>query len=260
MHRVTTIFPCALDERAARAQTVILQGVTTLSEGDERPETLHRLRTNFRRLQAYFELADKSKEAGAIAQCVSRLSRLRTLQVFQKYLVRKGAAKADVRIVQALVRDHVAKLKEKHVYRKIRQQVWQYASLTTPTIFDGMAGERQVLRYQQGERFQKVLAATIDKPRRKKLHQLRLLIKSIRYQEEWASDRRSARTEFINRLKHIQDVLGKYEELTEFRKLARDLELDAKGQIIKDWRRARRRARALPAQLGWVPARCALRC
>jgi len=84
---------------------------------------------------------------------------------------------------------------------------------------------------------------------RKTLHQLRLLIKSIRYQEEWARGRPFAKPSLIRRLKHTQKVLGDYEDLVHFRKMARTMNLRSLPSITKTWHRARARARALPAHL-----------
>src|SRR2546427_594266 len=147
----------AEDDRAARYQTVALHALAKLSAGDVRPKTVHRLRTHLRRLQAYLELVGEDRNAEIMANCASRLSSFRTLQVFERYLTRLRAAPSDIRKVKDCIRK--------------------------------------------------------------------------------------------KRLKLDQSVLGDYEERAQFRKLARALHLKSYARILKDWRRAKTRARTLPAKL-----------
>src|SRR5207237_1575974 len=60
-----------------------------------RHETLHRLRTHVRRLQAYAEFLQRPRIAAGLAECVSWLSDLRALYVFQQSLRRRGASVLD---------------------------------------------------------------------------------------------------------------------------------------------------------------------
>ena len=105
------------------------------------------------------------------------------------------------------------------------------------------------LRREHAKSLHDLISEAIANPRRKTLHALRLTIKSIRYQEEWALSQAYARPEIVNRLKRAQSVLGDYEERAQFRKLARTLVLKSYARIMKDWRCARTRARTLPTKL-----------
>lgn len=240
------------DDRAARYQTIALHALARLTAGDILPKTVHRLRTHLRRLQAYLELVGEDRNARIMAKCVSRLSSLRTLQVFERYLSRQGAPKSDVRKVKDRIRARRARLDRKHAYRKIEQCVRRHALPPTPTAPDWMATRMEGLRRLHAHGLQDLILKATANPRRKTLHELRLTIKSIRYQEEWALSQAYARPQLVRWLKRVQSVLGEYEELAQFRKLARRLTLKSSAAIVKDWRRARRRARALPEQLTGV--------
>jgi len=240
--------PAELD-RAARYQTVALHALARLSGGDTRPKTLHRLRTHLRRLQAYLELVGETRNAEIMAKCASRLSPFRTLQVFERYLTRLRASPPDIRKVRACVENKRVKLDRAQTYMKIERRVRRHALPPTPASPDWMAERMEKLRREHVKTLHDLVSESIANPRRKTLHALRLRIKSIRYQEEWALDQAYARPEIVNRLKRAQSVLGDYEERAQFRKLSRTLGLKSYGKIIKDWRHARTRARRLPAKL-----------
>jgi CHAD domain-containing protein len=86
-------------------------------------------------------------------------------------------------------------------------------------------------------------------PARRELHRLRLLVKSLRYQDEmvrgtiWADSRR------LSALKRLQKTVGDYCDLYQFRRLAKKLDLRCRSQIKKKYRRARARARAAVRKL-----------
>lgn len=235
--------------RAARYRTVALHALTSLSAGDRRPKTLHRLRTHLRRLQAYLELVGEEENAKTIARCVSRFSRLRTLHVFDRYLDRCDATGRDRRLVTQRIRGVESKLKKKQAYRKVERVVEHYALPPTPAASDWMGRHLIALRTRHAGRLRELIARADADPRRKTLHRLRLMIKSVRYQEEWALGEPYARPDRVAWLKQAQTVLGEYEELAQFRKLAAKLRLMSQPLIDKDWRRARKRARMLPARL-----------
>lgn len=237
------------DDRAARYQTVALHALARLSGGDIRPKTVHRLRTHLRRLQAYLELVGEDRNAQIMAKCVSRLSLLRTLQVFERYLARLGASKSDARRIKDRLRRRRAKLDRKQVYRKIERRVRRHALPPTPASPDWMAGRMERLRREHAKTLHDLITEATANSQRKTLHALRLMIKSIRYQEEWALDQAYARPDLVSWLKRAQSVLGDYEERAQFHKLAHTLGLKSYAKIVKDWRRARTRARALPARL-----------
>ncbi len=249
----------SVDTRAAKYHSIVLQALAGLADGDRRPETLHRVRVHLRRLQAYLELTGKDEPAAVLSRCVSRLSRLRTLHVFAGYLARIGAPKSDRDAVQELVELMSTKLLEKNVYDWMERVVWRHALPAEPTNAGWLDKRFAALAQLHLTALEELLATASKKPRRKRLHALRLRIKSIRYQEEWAPSRDPAKTRFLGRLKDVQTILGKYEELAEFKKLGKKLKLESLPRIVKDWRPARKRARAVPDRLGWLLKRLAMR-
>lgn len=239
----------AHEERAARYHAVALNALASLSSGDMRPQTLHRLRTHLRRLQAYLELVGENQDAKAISKCVSRLSRLRTLHAFEQYLTRLGAPESDLWIIKDRIRTTLATLERKDTFWKIEHNVHWHSLSAAPTDPDWMAARLHTLRRANAVALRELIAKAAANPRRKTLHALRLKIKTIRYQEEWALDQAYARPDLVNRLERVQSVLGRYEERAQFRKLARALDLEAYAKIVKGWRRARTRARAILQEL-----------
>ncbi len=237
------------DERAARYQAVALSALASLSSGDMRPQTLHRLRTHLRRLQAYLELMGENRDAKAISKCVSRLSRLRTLHAFEQYLTRLGATESDLWIIRDRIRTTLATLERKDTFWKIEHNVHWHSLSAAQANPDWMMERLHTLRRANAVALRELTAKAADNPRRKTLHTLRLRIKSIRYQEEWALDQVYARPDLVNQLKRVQSVLGRYEERAQFRKLARALDLESYAKIVKGWSRARTRARAILQEL-----------
>ena len=239
----------AQDEHAMRYQAVALNALASLLAGDTRPKTLHRLRTHLRRLQAYFELTGDDLHAETLAECVSRLSDLRTLQVFEQYLARVGAPESDLWIIKDRIKTTLATLQKKDAIWKIEHQVRWRSPLPAQATPDWIAERLPALRRENAAALQELIVKAADNPRRKTLHALRLKIKSVRYQEEWALDQGSKRPDIVKRLKRAQSILGRYAEQAQFRKLARALDLETYPKIVKSWRRARTRARAIPLEL-----------
>lgn len=236
-------------EWAARCRSVVLRALDSLLAGQGGQKTLHRLRTHLRRVQAYLELVGEDRNAQIMAKCVSRLSSLRTLQVFERYLTQLGAPNSDVRKVKDSIRGKRAKLNRKQVYSKIGRRVRRHAFLSTEVSANWMAERMESLRREHAATLQELIEKAMSNPRRKTLHAIRLKIKSIRYQEEWALSQAYAKPSLVSWLERAQSVLGDYEERAQFRKLARALDLKSYPTIVKDWRRARTCARALPGQL-----------
>ncbi len=226
-----------------------MHALASLSAGDRRAKTLHRLRTHLRRLQAYLELVGEEENATTIARCISRFSRLRTLHVFDQYLDRCNAPRRDRRLVTQRIRVLERKLKKKQAYRNVERVVEHYALPPTPAPSDWLDRRLIALRTRQAGRLRELIARADANPRRKTLHRLRLMIKSVRYQEEWARGESYAKPDLVAWLKQAQTVLGEYEERAQFRKLATKLGLESQPAIDKDWRRVRDLARARPARL-----------
>lgn len=237
------------DRRAAGYRTLALRALDRLSAGHTDPKIVHRLRTSLRRVEAYLELAGEEERACLIAKRVSCLSSLRTLQVFAGYLKRQGAPKSDAKKIRERIRRRLVKLARMRTFEKIRRGVRRDGLVSVPGSPAWLTDRLVALRREHAGTLHDLIAKATAKPRRRTLHALRLKIKSIRYQEEWALSRHAGKAAPVERLKQIQSVLGHYEELAEFRKLARRFDLKSSRSITKDWRRARRRARAIPQQL-----------
>ena len=244
--------PNYAEDRPARYRAVALQTLAQLSGGDANAATLHRARTHLRRLQAYLELVGEERNAAAITRCVTRLSTLRTLQVLERYLKRHDAPRSDRKPVMRRIRAKCRKFDRTRVYAAIERIVRRRALPPAPANPEWMAERMQAARHAHADAFRQLTAAIDARPRRKTLHRIRLLIKSIRYQEEWALGHPFAMPELVQRLKHAQAVLGDYEHLVQFRKLARSLDLRSSAMIKKHWRTARKRARVLPLGLSGI--------
>ncbi len=230
----------------------MLRALSALEEGAGE-KTLHRLRTHLRRLQAFLELIGEHRTAEEASRWISRLSRLRTLQVLRGYLSERGARTRDRRKVRKRIREAEARLRRKRVYRKIARFIRDDAFLPG-TAASKLDRRLAASRLANTESLRELAAQAAAAPKRKRLHALRLKIKSIRYQEEWARTELVASNfgQLIRHLRRMQSILGEYEDLAEFRQLAGKMELSIRSRITKDWRRARRRARKIPENVGPV--------
>lgn len=241
------------EARPVRYRAVALKALARLSGGDTRPATLHRARTHLRRLQAYLELVGEDRHAASIARCVTRMSKLRTLQVLAHYLKMQDAPRSDRKAVRRRLRATREKLARVRAYATIERIVRRQALPAIPADPVRLAELMQAARDTHADALRRLTAEAGSKAGRKSLHRIRLLIKSIRYQEEWALGRPFAKPSLIRRLKHTQKVLGDYEDLVHSRKMARSMNLRSLPAITKAWQRARTRARALPTTL-WARA------
>src|SRR2546422_6298703 len=95
----------AVEKHVTRRSSDLLAFAQALRKPPFHPETVHRLRTHLRRLQAYAEFLQRPRIAARLADCVSWLSDLRALYVFQQYLRRRGASVPDRSRVDVAVRD-----------------------------------------------------------------------------------------------------------------------------------------------------------
>jgi CHAD domain-containing protein len=242
----------ALSPTAAEYQSTILRLVRRLIAGDCQPDDVHAIRTHCRRLQALLELCGDDERAAVMAQNVRRLSKLRALQVFQQYLTKIEAPKAEVNAVQSWVTEKDQKLRRTQAYRTIEQAVLKHA---LPTITpDGLSLHSRLenLRHVHAHDLERLIEDALEKPRRKRLHALRLALKTIRYQTEWSPGRPELKQALVKRIKRVQTLLGRYEELADFRRWGKDLNLTVLPRIRKDWKRVRKRARAVPSDLDWL--------
>lgn len=237
---------------AASSHTTVLHLLRQAIAGREHADTIHAIRTHCRRLQALLELYGEAKRARAVAACVGRLSKLRALQVFRQYVIRCHAGRKDVAVVDGRLTKQIRKLNHTEAYRRIEQVVSTQALpaiLSPPQSWNRRLDE---LRQEHECALKQLIAAASDKPRRKRLHALRLALKTIRYQTEWLPGRTAAKEEMLSQLKRVQSLLGKYEELADFHRWGKKLSLPVRKRMKKDWKRARKRARHVPGTMSWL--------
>jgi CHAD domain-containing protein len=238
-----------VDPYPARACRVALRALARLSAGDSDPETLHRARTHLRRLQAYLEFDGSPQKADAIRRGVSRLSGLRMLQVLARRLKRFGAPKSDRRTVKRRIKAERKKLDRVRTYDAMARLVRRLIASHVPTPYANLAERARRSRAAHADTLYRLIVEGGPVPRRKSLHRIRLELKTIRYQEERLLRHSIFLPGLIRRLRRLQKVLGEYEDLVQFRKLARSLDLRCASGMDKPWRQARLRARAVPAHL-----------
>jgi CHAD domain-containing protein len=135
------------------------------------------------------------------------------------------------------------------VYGRIEQRLQKLPVSLAISDDEFLSQRLDILRQQHAEALRALQARALAAPRRKLFHQIRLLIKTIRYQEEWALDGPLGKPTLLTRLKRVQSVLGAYEDRAQFRKWSRSLKLGVRPRIRKDWRLARRRAWTVASQL-----------
>ncbi len=56
----------------------------------------------------------------------------------------------------------------------------------------------------------------------------------------------------LSPLKRVQAILGRYEELADFRRWGKKLSRPVQQRITKDWKRTRKRARHVPGMMSWL--------
>lgn len=208
-----------------------------------RPETVHKLRTNLRRLQAYAELLEHQQIAACFGRGVSWFSPLRALHVFQDYLKKEGAPAKARRRFQRAIRKEERKLCSKKRLKKVKALLSETpaAKLERSNIF--LRDKLETLRHENRTVLQEALEGLSPTPTRKELHRVRLLIKSLRYQQEIAVELRWGNPRTIESLKRLQTVLGDFRDRDEFVRLAKQLELGGRKKIKRDRRRCLKGAR-----------------
>jgi CHAD domain-containing protein len=241
-----------LVDTAASSQATFLRLLRQVMAGDKHAETIHAIRTHCRRLQALLELYGDARRAAAMADCVGCLSKLRALQVFRQYLIRCDAKQGDLAAVDDRLMKKSRKLTRTETYRTIEQVVWKQALPRITSPGQSLRDRLDELRQEHECLLKQLVKAASDKPRRKRLHALRLALKTIRYQTEWLPGQGAAKQGLLSQLKRAQTILGKYEELADFHRWGRKLSQPVRTRIKKDWKRARKRARRLPREMSWL--------
>src|SRR2546428_4679286 len=239
----------AVEKHVTKVRTRALAFARALQEPPFRHETVHRLRTHLRRLQAYAEFLQRPRIAARLAECVSWLSDLRALYVFQQALRRRGASVRDRSRVDAAVRDEERAVARAGHPGAIRTRLagLSVSRMRRPSAF--LAERLASLSQERAARLDAALRGLSPEASRKELHRLRLLIKSLRYQEEIALEAGRGDPRTVAALKRLQRTLGDYCDRDQFRRLAKKMSLECQSEMKKEYRRYRQRARAAVRRL-----------
>lgn len=237
-------FRISTHKQAVRQQLAALSKRRTIDAED-----LHRLRIALRRMQAWLELVGDTGSAETLGEQMSALSPLRALHVLEQWLVRRRAYASDLRKVRRSSRSIAKRLLANRTMTTIRQ------TLGAMDWAGGLGGDTASKTWRiHRKRLRHLLRLIREDPTRKRLHRLRLAIKTIRYQMEWLNLRGTRGRRTAEALRSAQRCLGQYEDLASFRDLAKRLELRSRRRIRKHLRRARREARRLANDLDWLMA------
>jgi CHAD domain-containing protein len=207
------------------------------------PETVHRLRTHLRRLQAYAEFMQRRKAASSLAKCVTWLSRLRTLDVFLRFLRRRKGDTDDLRRVAWVLKEERVMVAHAGRLDAIRAVLAKttVARLSRPGVF--ITARLASLSRTRAARLDAALNGLSLKAKRKELHRLRLLVKSLRYQQEIALETTRGESRAVAALKRLQRTLGDYCDRDQFRRLAKKMNLACRREMAREYRQHRERAR-----------------
>jgi CHAD domain-containing protein len=235
---------------AAQYLALALRFANALQGPPYPPETVHKLRTHLRRLQAYAEFSERPVAAARLDHCVKWLSGLRALDAFRRSLRRRGAEAQDLRRVDEASREEEQAVAQAGYLDAIRAVLagLSLARIRRPAAF--MTARLTSLGRVHAARLTDALSALSPEATRKELHRLRLLVKSLRYQEEIAQNTAWGNPRRLAALQRLQRTLGDYCDLDQFRRLAKQMGLVCKNEIKKEYRRCRTRARAAVRKLG----------
>ena len=239
----------AIEKRAALYHDRAMAYARALKKPPFHPETVHRLRTHLRRLQAYAEFMQRPKAASSLAKCVTWLSRLRTLDVCLRFLRRRRGDADDLRRVAWVLKEEGAMVAHAGRLDAIRAVLAKtmVARLSRPDDF--LAMRLESLSREHADRLNTALRGLSLKAKRKELHCLRLLVKSLRYQEEIALDTSWGNPRSMAALKRLQRTLGDFCDRDQFRRLAKKMKLACLGEMKMEYRLHRKRARTAVRRL-----------
>src|SRR5207244_563242 len=144
--------------------------------------------------------------AERLGRAVSWFSRLRALYELQRYLRRNGATAKDCKRVEKALRKEKKKISdtERPVAVKLLLAKITVDRLMRPEEY--ITKRLQRLQLENRTVLSEALQCLSSKPKRKELHRLRLLIKSLRYQQEIAVEMRWGNPQTVNALKRLQTV------------------------------------------------------
>lgn len=246
----------AIEKRAALYYAHAVGFARALKQPPFHPETVHRLRTYLRRLQAYAELMQCPQAASSLAKGVTWLSRLRTLDVFLRYLRRRRGAVDDLRRVAWALREEETKVAHAGYVEAIRALLERTSLARMRGPDDALAMRLESLGREHADRLGAALRKLSAKAKRKELHRLRLLVKSLRYQEEIILETSWGSRPAVAALQRLQRTLGDYCDRDQFRRLAGKMKLACRGEMQKEYRRYRKITRAVVRKPG-LPESCA---
>src|SRR3989475_9583890 len=223
----------AVEKRIAAVRARAIVFARALQEPPFRHETVHRLRTHLRRLQAYAEFLQRPRIAARLAECVSWLSDLRALYVFQQPLRRRGASVPDRSRVDVAVRDEEWAVARAGYPEAIRTRLagLSVSRMRRPSAF--LAERFASLSRDRAARLDTALRGLSPEATRKELHRLRLLIKSLRYQEEIALEAGRGDPRTGAALKRLQRSLGEYCDRDQVRRPAREQKPEGPSEMMK---------------------------
>jgi CHAD domain-containing protein len=240
----------AMEKRAAEYHARAVAFARALRKPPFHPETVHRLRTHLRRLQAYAELLQHPIVAARLAQSVTWLSRLRTLDVFYHYLRRRKAPAKDLRRVAWALKEEAMMVASTGRLEAIKSMLAKMtlARMRRPVAF--VENRLSALRGETSEHLAAALRKLSPEATRKELHRLRLLVKSLRYKEEIALETAWADPHRMMAFKRLQRTLGDYCDRDQFRRLAKKMKLACRSEIKKEYRQYHEKAREAVRKLG----------
>ena len=239
----------AIEKRAALYYEHAVVFARALKKPPFHPETVHRLRTHLRRLQAYAELMQRPRSVSSFAKGVTRLSRLRTLDVFLRYLRRRRGDAEDVRRIAWALREEETKVAYAGHVEAIRAVLAKTSPARMRRPDDFLAMRLESLGREHAECLSVALRGLSAEAKRKELHRLRLLVKSLRYQEEIVLETSWGSPPSVAALTRLQRTLGDYGDRDQFRRLARKMKLACREEMQKEYRRYRKLARTAVQKL-----------
>ncbi len=239
----------AVETRVTAVRARAIAFARALRRPPFRHETVHRLRTHVRRLQAYAEFLQRPRIAAGLAECVSWLSDLRALYVFQQSLRRRGASVLDRSRADAAVRDEERAVARAGYPEAIGTRLvgLSVSRMRRPAAF--LAERLASLSLERATHLDTALRGLSPEATRKELHRLRLLIKSLRYQAEIALEAGRGDPRTVAALKRLQRTLGDYCDRDQFRRLAKKVNMECRNEMKQEYRRYRQRARAAVRRL-----------
>jgi CHAD domain-containing protein len=185
----------------------------------------------------------RRKAASSLAKCVTWLSRLRTLDVFLRFLRRRKGDTDDLRRVAWVLKEEGVMVAHAGRLDAIRAVLAKTTVARMRRPDDFLAMRLESLSLEHSDRLNTALRGLSLKAKRKELHRLRLLVKSLRYQQEIALETTRGEPRAVAALKRLQRTLGDFCDRDQFHRLAKKMKLACWGEMKMEYRLHRKRAR-----------------